>query len=88
MPRAKSNAPKVRGLWELVNGQPVVLHLIRRYGCGICRQHCRQLAENMPQLRQMGIRVIGVGMGDKGLKGFLEGGYWSEDAEFVVDTDG
>lgn len=71
---------------DCMKGNAVLLHLIRRYGCGICRDTCREIGLLKPALDMMGVRLIGVGNGEVGLEPFLEGGFWKGD--LVIDKDG
>jgi prostamide/prostaglandin F2alpha synthase len=71
---------------SLMKGNIVLLHLIRRYGCGICRDQCREISMLKPALDMLGIKLIGIGHGEKGLGAFVEGHYW--DSDLYTDPNG
>ena len=41
---------------DILSRGPVLLHLIRRYGCGICRDMCKELMSLKPALDLLGVR--------------------------------
>lgn len=83
--RASDDA--VVAMEELMGGKPVLLHVIRRYGCGICRQHARELSLLKPALDNFGVGMIAIGRGTAGLKKWKKAGYWQGDL-FYEPADG
>ncbi|KAJ7529232.1 hypothetical protein O6H91_15G039300 [Diphasiastrum complanatum] len=64
---------KIGSLWE---SQTVVLHILRRFGCRLCRANALELSKIVPDLESQNIRVIAVGLERLGMEEFLKGGFW------------
>ncbi|KAJ9089051.1 hypothetical protein DSO57_1016839 [Entomophthora muscae] len=63
----------------------VVLKVVRRFGCPLCRYESRLLSELKPEFNALNIKLIAIGCEDVGLDDFLMGGYW--DWEILVDNE-
>lgn len=71
---------KVGSFWE---NQAVLVHVLRRFGCMLCRANALELQKITPILEQNNIRVVAVGIEKLGMEEFLEGGYWK--GELYID---
>lgn len=78
--------PELKAWSGLIARGPVLVHLIRRFGCGICRDACKEMTALMPALKLLGVRMIAIGKGTRGLDKFVAGGYWG--ADLFVDCTG
>ncbi|KAJ9080386.1 hypothetical protein DSO57_1025595 [Entomophthora muscae] len=65
--------------------QTVVLKVLRRFGCPLCRYESRLLSELKPEFDALDIKLIAIGFENVGLNDFLSGGYW--DWEILVDNE-
>ncbi|KAJ9052760.1 hypothetical protein DSO57_1031038 [Entomophthora muscae] len=65
--------------------QTVVLKVLRRFGCPLCRYESRLLSELKPEFDAMKIKLIAIGFENVGLEDFLSGGYW--DWEILIDNE-
>ncbi len=52
----------------------MVLALFGRYGCGICREHARELSLLKPALDNYGVAMMALGRGVTGLQKWKKGG--------------
>lgn len=83
---------KVVGPTDLVNvplssfwsEQPVVIHVLRRFGCQLCRGGAVEMSKIIPQLEAHGVRVVGIGIEKGGLEDFQKGGFWK--GELYIDN--
>jgi hypothetical protein len=41
--------------------QPVIVHVLRRFGCQLCRGAAVEMGKIFPQLEASGVRIVGVG---------------------------
>jgi hypothetical protein len=41
--------------------QPVIVHVLRRFGCQLCRGGAVEMGKIFPQLEASGVRIVGVG---------------------------
>ena len=73
------------GLAGLASRRPfTVLVLLRRYGCGVCRDAARVYSGAFRRrVEDLGGQVVGVGHGFRGLSNFLAGKYWR--GELLID---
>eukprot|EP00243_Klebsormidium_subtile_P001928 TRINITY_DN13651_c0_g1_i2.p1 TRINITY_DN13651_c0_g1~~TRINITY_DN13651_c0_g1_i2.p1 ORF type:complete len:223 (-),score=54.24 TRINITY_DN13651_c0_g1_i2:346-1014(-) len=62
-----------QSFWD---GQPAFIHLMRRFGCRLCRGGAMELNRAIPHLKAMGIRCIAVGLERLGVDEFVEGKFW------------
>ena len=61
-----------------------MLVLLRRYGCGVCRDAARVYSGAFRRrVEDLGGQVVGVGHGFRGLSNFLAGKYWR--GELLID---
>lgn len=65
---------KVR-LGDTWAGQPVVLALIRHFGCQLCKDHVSQLTPAVPAIHEAGAELIIVGSGNPSMAGFFAEDY-------------
>ncbi|KAJ9052756.1 hypothetical protein DSO57_1031034, partial [Entomophthora muscae] len=65
--------------------QTVVLKVLRRFGCPLCRYESRLLSELKPEFDALDIKLIAIGFENVGLEDFLSGEYW--DWEILVDNE-
>jgi prostamide/prostaglandin F2alpha synthase len=70
----------ISSFWE---HQPVVIHVLRRFGCQLCRGNAVVMSRMLPQLEANNIRLVGIGIEKLGLEEFEEGGYWK--GELYID---
>lgn len=68
-------------LGELWRDGPVLLHLVRRFGCPLCRE----AASEISTLKRPGLRMVAVGCQDVGWEEFNNGGFFS--GRVLVDKD-
>jgi len=64
---------------------PVLLHVIRRYGCAICRDHARELSLLKRTLDNYGVRMVAVGRGERGIEKWKKAGYWKGELYFETE---
>eukprot|EP00924_Labyrinthula_sp_SR-Ha-C_P006931 snap_masked-scaffold_8-processed-gene-4.35-mRNA-1 protein AED:1.00 eAED:1.00 QI:0/-1/0/0/-1/1/1/0/202 len=74
---------KLENLWK--EGITVV-HLLRRFGCPLCRNLATEMSSLAPTLEKNGVKLVGVGLGVDALDSFLEGGYW-KGLDLYIDED-
>lgn len=72
-------------LTSLWRSQVVVLKVLRRLGCPLCRYETRLLSELKPEFDALKIKFLAVGFEKVGLYDFLSGCYW--DWEVLVDAE-
>ena len=63
--------------------QPAFVHLMRRFGCRLCRGSAMELSRALPHLKAKGVRCIAVGLEQLGVDEFVEGKFW--DGELYID---
>ncbi|KAJ9054194.1 hypothetical protein DSO57_1017157 [Entomophthora muscae] len=63
----------------------VLLKVLRRFGCPLCRYESRMLSELKPEFDALGVRLVAVGFDVLGLYDFMAGGYW--EWEILLDQD-
>ncbi|KAJ9089052.1 hypothetical protein DSO57_1016840 [Entomophthora muscae] len=63
----------------------VVLKVVRRFGCLLCRYETRLLSELKPEFDALKVRFLAIGFEDVGLYDFLSGCFW--DWEVLIDTE-
>lgn len=68
--------------WEY---NTVVLKILRRFGCPLCRFESRLLSELKPEFESMGIKLLAVGFEEIGFGDFISGGYWNWD--ILIDKE-
>lgn len=73
---------KLSSFWE---DQPVVLHVLRRFGCQLCRGQSVEMAKMLSQLEANNVRVVGIGLEKFGLEEFEENNYWK--SELYIDNE-
>ncbi|KAJ9052106.1 hypothetical protein DSO57_1037481 [Entomophthora muscae] len=73
---------KLNSLWRR---QPVVLKVLRRLGCPLCRYETRILSELKPMFDEIGVRLVSITFDHVNLEDFLRGGFWGW--EIYVDKD-
>lgn len=79
-PSDSSNV-KVGSFWE---NQTAVVHILRRFGCKLCRANALELKKIAPILEENNVRVVTVGIEKLGLEEFQQGGFW--DGELYLDN--
>jgi prostamide/prostaglandin F2alpha synthase len=72
---------KLGSFWE---DQPVVIHLLRRFGCQLCRGQAVEMAKMLPQLEANNVRVVGIGLEKLGMEEFEEKKFWK--SELYIDN--
>lgn len=76
-----SNYIKLGSLWE---DQTAVVHILRRFGCKLCRANALELQKIVPALEANNVRVVAVGIEKLGLEEFQQAGYWK--GELYMDN--
>ncbi|KAJ9078968.1 hypothetical protein DSO57_1001182 [Entomophthora muscae] len=66
-------------LSDLWKERPVVLKVLARLGCAMCKQEALTLREMKPLLDKHNVAIAAVAFEDLDLKNFLTGGYWGWD---------
>lgn len=66
------------------NDQPVLIHVLRRFGCQLCRGGAVEMGKIFPDLEAHGVRIIGIGIEKVGLEDFQKGGFWK--GELYIDN--
>ncbi|KAI0223890.1 hypothetical protein L0F63_001803 [Massospora cicadina] len=66
-------------LSDLWRERPVVLKVLARLGCAMCKQEALTLREMKPYLDKHNVAIAAVAFEELDLKGFLDGGYWGWD---------
>ncbi|KAI0244045.1 hypothetical protein L0F63_003049 [Massospora cicadina] len=66
-------------LSDLWQERPVVLKVLARLGCAMCKQEALTLREMKPYLDKHNVAIAAVAFEELDLKGFLDGGYWGWD---------
>ncbi len=61
---------------DLWKDQRTVVHVMRRFGCPLCRNAAAEIASIKPILDRHNVRLVGVGLGYNSLDGFVESGVW------------
>eukprot|EP00249_Psilotum_nudum_P037018 c9304_g1_i1 orf=344-985(-) len=79
---SESELVKVGSFWE---NQTAVVHILRRFGCRLCRANALELQKIVPILEANNIRVVAVGIEKLGLEEFQQGGYWN--GELYIDNE-
>lgn len=64
---------EVRSVQDVLVGRGTVLHIMRRFGCALCRHGCRQLSLLAPTLYRHNVALVGVGLEQRGLEPFMKG---------------
>ncbi|KAA0169291.1 hypothetical protein FNF27_03419 [Cafeteria roenbergensis] len=78
----KQTAP----LGELIDGGgPVLLHLVRRFGCPLCREAAADLSTMAGEVQAAGGRLVAIGCQTEGLEEFVEGSFFA--GPVWVDAD-
>ncbi|KAI5056511.1 hypothetical protein GOP47_0028329 [Adiantum capillus-veneris] len=72
---------KVGSFWQ---DQTVVIHVLRRFGCKLCRHNALELQKIVPTLEAHNVRVVSVGIEKLGVEEFQQGGFW--DRELYIDN--
>ncbi|KAJ9054196.1 hypothetical protein DSO57_1017159 [Entomophthora muscae] len=72
----------VSSLWK---SKTVLLKVLRRFGCPLCRYESRLLSELKPEFEFLGIRLVAIGFERVGLEDFIAGGFW--EWELFIDTE-
>lgn len=73
-------------LGDLINGGgPVLLHLVRRFGCPLCREAAADLSTMEPEVLAAGGRLVAIGCQTEGLSEFVEGSFFA--GPVWVDAD-
>eukprot|EP00741_Cyanophora_paradoxa_P022782 tig00021517_g22003.t1 len=67
--------------------QRVVLTLLRRFGCLLCREGAADLSKIKPQLDAAGVRMIAVAHEKLGYEDFAKGNYWAGELYFDEEKD-
>lgn len=62
-------------LSEAWREQPVVLALIRHFGCQFCKDHVSQLVPAVPAIHEAGAELVIVGSGNPSMAGFFAEDY-------------
>lgn len=78
---SESKLVKVGSLWE---DQTAVIHILRRFGCKLCRANALELQKIVPTLDSNNVRIVAVGIEKLGLEEFQQGGYWNK--ELYIDN--
>ncbi|KAJ9080390.1 hypothetical protein DSO57_1025599 [Entomophthora muscae] len=63
----------------------VVLKVLRRFGCPLCRYESRLLSELKAEFDALDIKLVAIGFERVGLEDFLAGGFWSW--EVLIDCE-
>ncbi|MCO5599569.1 hypothetical protein L7F22_053675 [Adiantum nelumboides] len=72
---------RVGSFWQ---DQTVVIHILRRFGCKLCRHNALELQKITPTLEAHNVRVVAVGIEKLGLEEFQQGGFWNR--ELYIDN--
>lgn len=83
--RVKDRLGKVIQVSEMWNKKTVILKVLRRFGCPLCRYESRLLSELKPDFDDLDVRLIAIGCENIGFDEFLYGGYWNW--EIYVDEE-
>ncbi|KAH7421173.1 hypothetical protein KP509_13G044000 [Ceratopteris richardii] len=75
------NLVKAGTFWQ---DQTTLIHILRRFGCKLCRHYALELQKIIPVLEEQNVRVIGIGIEKLGVEEFLEGGFWNR--ELYIDN--
>ncbi|KAI9297353.1 hypothetical protein K502DRAFT_323339, partial [Neoconidiobolus thromboides FSU 785] len=78
------NGMKKIHLSEILNGK-VVVKLMRRFGCPLCRMEAKALSSYKPIFDKYNVKLIGIGFDINGYKEFEQGNYW--DGELYLDQE-
>ena len=73
---------RVGDFWEKGNGQPVLLVLLRRFGCAVCRMMAANMSALKPEFDQRGITMIGIATGKEGYEEFVKAKFWTGEIYF------
>ncbi|KAJ9069686.1 hypothetical protein DSO57_1015959 [Entomophthora muscae] len=65
--------------------RPVVLKVLARLGCAMCRYEAKAMSELQPFLEERGVGLVAVAFEDVDLEEFLKCGYWKWD--ILVDPN-
>lgn len=65
--------------------QTVILKVLRRFGCALCRYESRLLSELKLEFDELDVRLIAIGCEEIGFDEFLYGGYW--DWDLYIDEE-
>ncbi|KAI9296741.1 hypothetical protein K502DRAFT_323660 [Neoconidiobolus thromboides FSU 785] len=69
----KKNPITLNTLW---NNCTVILKVLRRLGCPLCRYESRLLSELKPLFDDLGVKLVAITFDEVGLEDFLSGGFW------------
>ncbi|KAJ9074269.1 hypothetical protein DSO57_1007961 [Entomophthora muscae] len=72
----------ITDLWK---EHTVILKVLRRFGCPLCRYESRLLSNLKPEFDRLNVRLVGIGFEEVGLQEFLDGKYW--EWELFLDTE-
>ena len=61
---------------DILQHQTCVIIFFRRFGCQFCRLAAKEISALKPILDRKGIKLIGIGFDDIGLKQFLDRGFF------------
>ncbi|KAI9296742.1 hypothetical protein K502DRAFT_158414 [Neoconidiobolus thromboides FSU 785] len=70
---AKNEPVALNSLW---NNCTVILKVLRRLGCPLCRYEARLLSDLKPLFDDLKIKLVAITFDEVGLQEFLNGGYW------------
>lgn len=76
---------RVGPLSELWSERPVILHLIRRFGCPLCREYAADLSSLAAEAEAMGVSLVAIGSQQTGWKEFVDGRFFR--GAVYVDPD-
>ena len=72
----------IASLWET---QTVVITLLRRFGCKLCRFGASELSKLKPELEARGVKMVAIGLDEASMEDFIQRGFWA--GELYLDTE-
>ena len=72
----------ISSLWE---HDTVVITLLRRFGCKLCRHGASELSKLKPELEARGVKMVAIGLDETSMEDFIQRGFWA--GELYLDTE-
>lgn len=73
-PASDSATPHLREFWAK---GPVLVHLVRRFGCPLCREAAADLSALHTSLESAGVTMIAIGCQETGWREFVDGAFFA-----------